>query len=284
MINYCSNKITRGSASALLMMSLLIFCGYSPAPAAAPGQKAALYEPAGTATLPEAASRLEPALLPVPEQEPAALYEPAGTASLLEPAMLTVPKQETAAEKMYEVFVVQQRWHTGIVFRTKDVDPEIWPEIERYTDRNFVDVGWGDERFYQAMGDPVGLALRSMLFPTRSVLLVYPFNLPLQRTYGRDARIIRIPLNSQQFTALTRFVSDRYLRDEHGQARPSTIHGVSDLFFLAGGKYHVFNTCNTWVAHGFKAAGFRIRSRCVLNANQVFKQMERIPGSEYLRE
>ena len=230
MIRIKSPDISLKPALTLLLLLLLISCGYSPGGLAAPGQ------------------------------------------------------EEFADDPDYEVFVVQQRWHTGIVFHTSDVDPDIWPEIERYTDRNFVDVGWGDERFYQATGDPVGLALRSMLFPTQSVLLVYPFNLPLRRSYGQDARIIRIPLNSNQFRDLTRYVSDGYMRDEEGDVQPSTIHGESDLFFLAEGKYHVFNTCNTWVARGFIEAGFDLRSFCVLNANQVFRQMERIPGSEYLRE
>jgi uncharacterized protein (TIGR02117 family) len=184
----------------------------------------------------------------------------------------------------YEVFVVQQRWHTGIIFRTDDVDPEIWPEIKNYYPRNFVDVGWGDERFYQAKGDPPLLALRSMLFPTRSVLLVYPFNLPLRRAFGEDSRIIRIPMNSDQFSSLTRYVSEQYKRDEAGNIQPSTIHGKSDIFFLAREKYHLFRTCNTWVARGLKQAGFDIRSFCVLNANQVFKQLATIPGAEYLVE
>ncbi len=182
----------------------------------------------------------------------------------------------------YEVFVVQQVWHTGIIFNTEDVDPEIWPEIENYAGRNFVDVGWGDERFYQATGNPVGLAARSVLFPTQSVLLVYAFNTPLRRAYGPESRILRIPLDSDQFEELTRFVSDRYMRDPDGNVQPSTIHGKSDLFFLARGKYHLFNTCNTWVARGFRQAGFNIRASCVLNANQVFKQLSKIPGSEFI--
>jgi uncharacterized protein (TIGR02117 family) len=186
--------------------------------------------------------------------------------------------------EIYEVFVVQQRWHTGIVFRTEDVDAEIWPEIENYRHRNYVDVGWGDERFYQAHGDPVFLALRSMLFPTSSVLLVYPFSLPLLRSYGEESRIMRIPVNGEQLAALTGYVSGAYLRDDDGNIRPSTIHGESDLFFLAKGYYHLFRNCNTWVARGFKRAGFDVRSFCILNANQVFRQLATIPGAEYLRE
>jgi hypothetical protein len=109
MIKKKSLNISFNSTFILLLLLLVISCGYSPGGLAAPGQ------------------------------------------------------EEFADDPDYEVFVVQQRWHTGIVFHTRDVDPDIWPEIERYTDRNFVDVGWGDERFYQATGDPVGLALRSML-------------------------------------------------------------------------------------------------------------------------
>ncbi len=187
-------------------------------------------------------------------------------------------------DKKYEVLIVQQRWHTGIIFNTRDVDPQIWPEIERYTDRRFVDVGWGDEKFWQVTGDPVGLAARAMLFPTSSVLQVFAFNTQPSRAYGAESRILRIPVSSEQFADLSRFVNDYYLRDEEGNIQRSTVFGEAEHFFLARGKYHLFRTCNTWVARGFKQAGFDVRSFCVLNANQLFRQLRDIPGAEFMQE
>ncbi|TCO09757.1 DUF2459 domain-containing protein [Natronoflexus pectinivorans] len=181
----------------------------------------------------------------------------------------------------YVVYVVQNRWHTGLVFRVDDLNADIWQEAESFTDRRWVDIGWGDERFYQADGSPVHLAARAVLWPTSSVLQVFPFSNPLRLAYGENARILRIPVNESQLTALMQYVADSYLRNKEGKAQPSSVYGESRHFFRATRKYHLFRTCNTWVVNGFKEAGLPVRSFCVLNANQLFRRLSKIPGAEF---
>ena len=181
-------------------------------------------------------------------------------------------------EKGFEVCVVQQAWHTGIIIETADVDSLVWPEISGYRHKRYVDISWGDEKFYQVEGRPFFLAARAVLWPTQSVLRIYPFGLPPERSYGSDARMKTIELNREQFTLLCRFISNSYLRDQDNQPQPSTVYGKSNIYFLAIRNYHLFRTCNTWVALAFKNSGFDIRSFCVLNANQLFRQLEKIDG------
>ena len=70
----------------------------------------------------------------------------------------------------FEIFVVQEGWHTGIIFKTNDIDSTIWPEIVHYRNKKFVDIGWGDEKFYQVPGYPFFAAARAVLFPTQVLL------------------------------------------------------------------------------------------------------------------
>lgn len=181
----------------------------------------------------------------------------------------------------YEVWVIQEFWHTGIVFSIGDIDPEHWPQIEKYSDRNYIDIGWGDEKFYQAHGNPVLLAARAILWPTQSVMQVFAFNTHVTSAYGTGSRILKIPLSGEQFIALTKYISDSYILDDKGKAITSTAYGDTDHYFLATRKYHLFRTCNTWVAKAFRNAGLDVRSFCVLNANQLFRQLSRIPGAEF---
>jgi uncharacterized protein (TIGR02117 family) len=185
-------------------------------------------------------------------------------------------------EKAYEVYVIQDFWHTGIVFNVKDVNPEIWPEIERYQRFNFIDTGWGDEKFYQAEGNPVLLGARAMLWPTRSVLQVFAFSTRLRSAYGMDSRILRIPVTGRQLDALTRYVAETYIRDDGGNIIPSTVYGEARYYFRASGKYHLFRTCNTWVAKGFRQSGFDVGTFMVLNANSLYRELTRIPGAEFV--
>jgi uncharacterized protein (TIGR02117 family) len=185
-------------------------------------------------------------------------------------------------EKEYEVYVIQDFWHTGIVFNVEDVNPQIWPEIERYQRFNFIDTGWGDEKFYQADGNPVLLGARAMLWPTRSVLQVFAFSTRLRSAYGPDSRILRIPVTARQLDELTRFVAETYIRDDDGNIMPSTVYGESRYYFRAAGKYHLFRTCNTWVAKGFRQSGFDVGTFMVLNANALYRELTRIPGAVFI--
>jgi len=182
-------------------------------------------------------------------------------------------------ESLYQVWVIQEYWHTGLVFRVEDIDTMHWPAIRNFKYRDFIDIGWGDEKFYQSPGNPVFLAARAILWPTPSVLQVYQFSIPVRAAYGSRSRIMRIPLNGKQFEALTGFVSESFVYDKSGNPVASRAYGESENFFLAQGKYHLFRTCNTWVAIAFKYAGFDTRHLCVLNANQLFRQLSRIPGA-----
>jgi uncharacterized protein (TIGR02117 family) len=190
-------------------------------------------------------------------------------------------KRKAGQITTHHVYVVQQAWHTGLIMQTELPNPDIWPEASNYTNKQFVDISWGDEKFYQARGRPILMAARAILWPTQSVLRIYPFSLSIQSSYGTQARIIKIPVSDKHLKALTAFLAKSYMRDDAGNPQPSTEHGESDIFFLGTRKYHLFSTCNTWMALAFKETGFDIRSTCVLNANQLFRQLEKIEGATY---
>ncbi|PRZ00997.1 uncharacterized protein (TIGR02117 family) [Marinilabilia salmonicolor] len=172
------------------------------------------------------------------------------------------------------VYVVQQAWHTGIVLPFNKINPEIWPEVSTFEDKQYVDVSWGDEKFYQASGSPVLLAARAMLWPTQSVMRIHPFSISISSAYTSEARFLELELNKQQFDRLTFFFSSSLIRDESSAPVASEMYGKSRYFFLSKRKYHLFRTCNTWVALAFKQAGLGNRSCCVLNANQLFRRIK----------
>ncbi len=184
-------------------------------------------------------------------------------------------------EEKYEIFVIQEDWHTGIVFHTHDVDSSIWPEIVRYRDDKFLDVGWGDERFYQVPGYPVFTAARAVLWPTQSVLRVFPYSNPVPSAYLDDSRILKITITKQELDNLSLFIAKSYERDENGNVKFSQLYENNKYYFLANRNYHLFRTCNTWVALGFKKSDFNVRSFFVLYGKQLFRQLRDIPGAEY---
>ncbi len=184
----------------------------------------------------------------------------------------------------YTVYVVQSMWHTGIILKTGDINSDIWPEIVQYSNKMFVDIGWGDEKFYQSHGNPPLLAARAILWPTNSILEIYSFNNNPSKAYQAKARILKINVTEQQLNDLCLFIVQSFLRNESGQSQLSRLYKTNSRFFMATRKYHLFRTCNTWIALAFKKSGFKVRSCCVLNANQLFRQLKKINGAEFINQ
>jgi len=46
-------------------------------------------------------------------------------------------------------------------------------------------------------------------------------------------------------------------------------------FFKANGSYHLFNTCNTWLARGLKQSGLEIKDDIILT-EQLFNESAKV--------
>lgn len=191
----------------------------------------------------------------------------------------TIEKQPE--NSTFELYVLQAGWHTGIVLRTDQVSPEEWPEIVNYRRSRYVDVGFGDERFYQATGNPPALAARALLVPTSGVLHIVPFSAAPQELYPGGTRLKKIEATPSQFTALCRAISESFERDEGRQPVESQVREKSRNFFLAKEKYHLFNTCNTWVVRCLMEAGWDVDPSGVITQKQLIRALEDLPGGKF---
>lgn len=183
----------------------------------------------------------------------------------------------------FTVFVVQERWHTGIVLPINDIPSEILPEIVNYKGKGYtyVDVSWGDEKYYQYPNPGIFLGAQAVLWPTSAVIRLVGVPNDIRKYYPQST-IMEIPMDHKQFYRLCIFISESFVRDESGDIVPSTIYRKSRTFFLAKRKYSVFRTCNTWVALAFRESGFQIRTFLLVTANQLFRRMDRMRGTRFI--
>jgi uncharacterized protein (TIGR02117 family) len=134
-------------------------------------------------------------------------------------------------------------------------------------------VGWGDKDFYQASEQTLRLALKAALQSTASVLHVVGFAVPPE-DYFAASEVLTVRLAPQGFAHLVTFIHQTYKRDEHGRAMPLGPGWYEhSRFYLAVGTYHLFNTCNTWVAKALRAAGAPMRPGSALTAGNVMEQV-----------
>jgi uncharacterized protein (TIGR02117 family) len=174
------------------------------------------------------------------------------------------------------VWIVNHGMHTGIVVARRDVSPAVWPEHDVFAPFEYVEVGWGDQEYYQADRKTWSMALRAAFASSGSVLHVAGFSgSPAEVFHG--AEIIELPLSRRGFDALTRFIHETYARSTGG--RPIRLGpGVygNSAFFLARRGYHILDNCNTWTARALRAAGCPITPLYAISAGNVMYQARRM--------
>ncbi len=171
------------------------------------------------------------------------------------------------------IHIVSNGWHSGIVLERAQIASSVWPEPLDFEGSRFVEVGWGDRAAYTAHRVTTGLGLSAAFRSTSSALYLAGFNAPvLERFEGLE--VVAVPLEPRALAELSRFIRESFARDRLGHTI-TLGPGYSDesAFYLATGRYHLFNTCNTWVARALQSAGRPIIPALTLTAAQLMQQV-----------
>jgi len=150
------------------------------------------------------------------------------------------------------LYVVSHGWHSGIVVERAELvalRPGLSPDLGQTL---YVEVGWGEERFYQARETNAAMALRAVLWPNASVLQVVPFSAPPRRYFAASA-VAEVPTDEEGYAAVLAYVAGSFKRGPGPQRLGASVYGEG-WFYRAEGSFHLFNTCNSWVARALEAA------------------------------
>lgn len=145
------------------------------------------------------------------------------------------------------LYVVSHGWHSGIVVERAELAKRL-PLLD--SAHRYLEIGWGEERFYQARETTVGMALRAVLWPNASVVQVVRFDEPPHR-YFAASEVREFRTDVQGFEAALERIAATFLADLTPLA-PS-LYGDGS-FYRAKGAFHLFNNCNRWVERVLDAA------------------------------
>jgi len=118
--------------------------------------------------------------------------------------------------------------------------------------------GWGDKGFFletETWDDfKLSVAANALLLPSESCMHV-AFTSP---EYFTDAASVKI--SEAQYQKLVDHIQQSFKQDADEQAVQISgrAYSTTDAFFEANGRYHLLNTCNSWVGRGLKSAGVRV--------------------------
>jgi len=154
------------------------------------------------------------------------------------------------------VHIFNYGWHTGLVLAIEDIPQDYIPYFAMLKQHRFVEVSWGDAKFYQNRGPRINwfLAIRAILFPTGSVLHLVGFDVPINHFY-QWSRYFTIYLTDEEFDDLLKFICS-YFETNVNHKFVIVDRGLyGDSWFLKSKGIYIFPyTCNVWTARALKAA------------------------------
>lgn len=171
------------------------------------------------------------------------------------------------------VLVVSHGWHSGLVIPAAVIDEDAWPARREFPDAEHFEVGWGDRAYYQATDPGLWAGLRALLWPSPGVLHVVALRgAPAQHFPGAPVATLDISRDGAQ--SLVAAIAASHERD--GEGRPIAF-GPSlysqGRFYASVERFHLFATCNVWVAKRLRDAGVAVRPALALTAGMLFAQL-----------
>lgn len=166
------------------------------------------------------------------------------------------------------VHVVSHGWHSGLATSREALGASaerqglgrLLAVLDRFSSYPFIEIGWGDERFYQETPTTadvnVASALRALFRPgNAAVLHVVGLERAAPLVFHRSD-VLALRLSELGFDRLVRFLDASIRRDESGLPREigRGLYGPS-LFYAATGTFSLLQVCNHWVARGLGEAG-----------------------------
>lgn len=167
----------------------------------------------------------------------------------------------------YDVYVADWGYHTAVIIE----QPGGWrlgpPGRETAP---FVEVAWGDRRFYMASDYRPHALVITLLLPSDAVTYVAAWDAPPERS-ARPRALYHRTVGAETLRTLAASLEGSIVRDgAQGRAAPhAPATGYAGRFFPARGSYGWWDACNRWTVERLADAGLARGGRGVVFSGQV---------------
>ena len=173
------------------------------------------------------------------------------------------------------VYISKRSWHTGIVMDRSDIDTLIPELTENIPKAKYLNLSWGDRKYFMAEEGTIGLALRAALLPTQSVIHVIGYT-HLPEWYVKQKQVTEVKLSHEGFVSMAEYIHESFARDSTGSLVPLRERPVGmSYFYLSDITYWGTRTCNVWTAKALRKSGFPINPLIALTSGNVMRQVRR---------
>jgi hypothetical protein len=175
-------------------------------------------------------------------------------------------------ESQRSIYVVRRGWHTGVAVATRDWPNRNWSLLSEFPEADYLEFGWGDERFYQEDPDTVWMSLRAALWPTASVVHVIGLREPLlDNVHALD--IVEVPVPIDRLQTLATAIEQEFAGDEPIPTGVTLRDApVPNRFYKGQRRFYFPRMCNWWTATRLNEAGCPTDPATVIFASRVLKE------------
>lgn len=191
------------------------------------------------------------------------------------PHLLVSENYLEQSEEEYRIYFIKQRWHTAIVINIKDINSESFREFDVFKYYKLIDIGWGDEEFYQIPGFDSGLAYKALFHSTPATLRIEGIGISKEEYFNLSEIVIELVVSDMQFRDICNYINQSFNLDTEGNVQVLNKQaGGKIIFYKAKDSYHLFNTCNTWLAKCLNQAGICVEDNILLT-EQLFNELSK---------
>jgi uncharacterized protein (TIGR02117 family) len=182
-------------------------------------------------------------------------------------------RSKSTEQNQYQIYIINYSYHTGIVIPVNSESISAVDALSYFHNYTFADIGWGEEKFYQDPVDNYCMAAKAILLPNRSVLRVEGYTSGDFISWSRY--VVLINLDRIQYIKLLYFINESFTRQNGEELLIASKSRSEDIiFFKSIYRYHLFNTCNTWIAEALQRSGLDVSPFFIITARQLFDKIK----------
>jgi uncharacterized protein (TIGR02117 family) len=178
----------------------------------------------------------------------------------------------TPPEQVRSIYVVERGWHTGVAIAAADWPDRHWSVLADFRDSDYLEFGWGDERFYQAEPETTWLGIRAALWPTSSVIHVIGVRSPIFENIQADD-IVEVRVSQEGLRRVAEAIQ-REFTEQSPAATPVSLRAAPkpNHFYSARRKFFFPRMCNWWIATRLQEANCPIQPWSVVTAPRIMRE------------
>jgi len=180
--------------------------------------------------------------------------------------------ETTARESIRSIYIVKRAWHTGVAVAAADWPNRSWSVLADFSESDYLEFGWGEERFYQAATESTWLALRAALWPNASVIHVIGVSAPAANNLRAD-EVIEVRVSAEGLRQMTAAIEQEFT-ERAPAATPVLLSAAPtpNHFYSAKRKFFFPHLCNWWTASRLAEANCPIQPWTVVTAGRVVRE------------